>query len=499
VSNLEVLTTAAAFDRLIPLLALTAVLAGCASRREVPVAPAATAPVTSPAVPPPVNIPALIERGCFSCLQMALAAARERGTTDLVFEASALLTVRAKELGLPYEEWLATATTAAASDPARAVLVEIIEAIPLDPLSGAREEVFLRLAPRMRGPAAAAWLDSLKTAPVSPVVRGYLELALRCNGAGSPERPDTTIEAGIREIPIVKYRLGICGNAYASELRDVRAADPEFHDVDYALGRYARQTQPYPDLDEAIRRLEAAATAFPESSAIATSLGDTLESIEEWTAALRAFDAAIALVPDHPDALRGRLVSLSSLNEHVAAIETATRMMQGRWHLGDAYYWRAWNHLQLGNLEDARADRDRMKALRVNSRVYLLSGLIDWRLRRLEPAEIEFEESVALEAGQCEASTFLGGVRNERGKSPEALAAFTFSKRCWELTITVRREAIKVIQSSEAPESYKTREIARHERGIAQAEKRRDEAANGIDLLQKYLSAIQGPQSPQRQ
>ena len=410
-----------------------------------------------------------------------------------------MLTLRAKELGLPYDEWLAAARTAAAAEPERAGLVEIIEAIPLDPLSGARDEILLRLAPRMRGAAAATWLDSLETASVSPAVRRYLELALRCSGAGSPEKPDAALPPEVLEIPVVRFRLGMCGNAYAHHLRALREGDPEFIEVDYPLGRYARQIVPYPDLDEAIRRLDAAAKALPASPAIATSLGDTLESIDEWTSALRAYDAAIALVPDHPDALRGRLVSLSNLNEHVPAIETATRMMQGRWYLRDAYYWRAWNHLQLDNLNDARADGDRMKSLGVNSRIYLLSGLIDWRLRRLESAEVEFEQSIAMDGGQCEAATFLGGVRNERGKSPEALAAFTFAKPCWELTITLRRESIKVLQASNAPEAYKIREITRHERGIAQAEKRRDEAANGIELLQKYLSAIEGPPSRQRQ
>jgi tetratricopeptide (TPR) repeat protein len=488
---------ASALYRLIQLLALAVLLTACSARRQA-APPAATAPETAPPGPTPVNIPALIERGCFSCLKAALEAATEQGATDHVFEASALLTLRAKELGLPYDEWLATATTAADANPARAGLVEIIEAIPLDPLSGGRDEVFLRRAPSMRSSAATAWLGSLTTAPVSPAARAYLELSMRCSGAGAPEKPAAFMSAEVLEIPLINFRLGMCGNAYAKELRAVREADPDFVDVDYPLGRYARQTLPYPDLDEAIRRFESAAAAFPASPAIATSLGDTLESIEEWPSALRAYDAAIALVADHPDALRGRLVSLSNLNEHVAAIEVATRMMQGRWYLGDAYYWRAWNHLQLGNLDDARADGDRMKSLRVNSRVYLLSGLIDWRLRRLESAEVEFEQSIAMDAGQCEAATFLGAVRNERGKSPEALAAFTHSKQCWELTITLWRTSIEGIQSSDAPETYKVREIARRERGIAHAEKRRDEAANGIELLQKYLSAIQGPPSLRR-
>jgi tetratricopeptide (TPR) repeat protein len=485
--------------RLIPLLALAAMLTACSARRPAPVTAPTPAPasVPVPAAPPPVDIGALIERGCFSCLQRALAQGRLQNAPAFVFEAAALLTLRAKELGLPYQEWLDIATAAAQDDAGRAGLLEVVAAIPPDALSGIRDETF-SIVRKLRAPDVTSWIDRVQTGPGSSALRGYLALALQCSGAGRVEKPEGTVPGTVREVPLIKYRLGLCGNAYANELRAVRATDPEFVDVDYPLGRYARQLFPYPDIDEALRRLQGAAAAFPASPAIAFSLGDVFEAIEEWTPALRAYDAVLALVADHPDALRGRLVSLSGLNDHPAAIETATRMMEGQWFLGDAYYWRAWNHLQLGNLDVARTDGDRMKSLRVNSRVYLLSGLIDWRLRRLQSAEAEFERSITMDAGQCEAATFLGGVRNELGKSREALAGFTFAKQCWELNITLRREAIRVLLASEAPESTKTREIARHERGIAQAEKRRDEAAHGIDLLQKYLTAIQAPQTPRR-
>ena len=53
--------------------------------------------------PPPapravVDVAGLITRGCFRCLERALAAAE--GETR--FEVAALLTLRAKELGIPY-------------------------------------------------------------------------------------------------------------------------------------------------------------------------------------------------------------------------------------------------------------------------------------------------------------------------------------------------------------------------------------------------------------
>jgi tetratricopeptide (TPR) repeat protein len=283
----------------------------------------------------------------------------------------------------------------------------------------------------------------------------------------------------VRDAPLLRYRLGICGSAHGPTLRALRAADSDFVDADYALGRYAVQVRGYPDLDEALRLLRSAASAFPGSPAIAAMGGDVYQMIEAWNEALAAYDAALALVPDHPDALIGRTVGLSNLERHPDAIATATRLIEhGRWFVGQALYWRAWNQFQLGEYPLAREDADRARTIMVNPGVYLLSGMIDWRLRRLESAEREFE-----------AATFLGGVRNELSKAPGALEAFKQAERCYSLTITLRREAIARLEDADATPAHKAREIARHQRAIEQAEKRRAEAMTGIDILQNYLTS----------
>jgi len=376
----------------------------------------------------------------------------------------------AKELGLPHQEWVDAATRAAAGDTARTGLLEIVAAMPLDPLSGGSGGLPTRGLARARIDTVGvnAWIEGLATAPGSPPFRHYLTLALRCSSAGPVTNPAATVPDGVRTVPLVRYRLGICGNAHGDELRAVRAADAEFVDADYVLGQYALQLRPYPDADEAARRFQSAAAAFPASPAIATSLGDVQQEIEDWNAALRAYDAALALVGDHPEALRGRTIVQATAGDYLGAIETATKLMARQVYLGEAFYWRAWSHFQLGHHEIARADADRMKTLRLNSRVFLLSGMIDWRLRRLESAEIEFEESITMDGGQCEAATFLGGVRNERGKSREALEAFKAAVRCWDLGIIVRREALRILEASAAPESYKTRGVARPMTSLAE-------------------------------
>jgi tetratricopeptide (TPR) repeat protein len=298
------------------------------------------------------------------------------------------------------------------------------------------------------------------------------------------------VPAGVRDLPLIRYRLGACGQEHGGVLRTLRAGDAEFIDADYALARYAVQLRPYPDLDEAVRLLQSASAAFPQSPAVATTAGDVYQMIEAWAEAQAAYDVALAIVPGHPDALIGRTVSLSHLRQHDQAIATATRLIDGsRWFLGQAFYWRAWNRFQLSDYPAARADADRARTLMIAPAVYVLSGLIDWRLGRRDSAELEFEEALKMDFGQCEAALFLGHVRTERTRPVEAIAAFKQATQCYDLTITVRRELIARLDASDAPPSHKARELGRHQRTIDEAEKRRAEAQNGVDLLQKYLTS----------
>jgi tetratricopeptide (TPR) repeat protein len=489
----------------IVVIALSAMQAGCASRGAARAPVPAPVPVPVPVViaEPPVDPAALIRRGCFACLERALAAAREQNAPRLAFEAATLLALRAKELGMPPDSWMEQARLLAGDDSALQFMLEVADAIPADPLAGARDDV-LRQTPRRRRAAALSsqWIEALADGPASLEFRGYLQLALTCAsddfGKMKPGDVAAVIPDGVRDFPLLRFRLGICGSDHGPILRAVRMADGEFLDADYPLGRYAVLTRPYPDLDEALRLLGSAARAFPRSPAIATTSGNVYQMIEAWSEGLVAYDAALSLVPDHPDALIGRTIMLSNLSRHHDAIAAASLLIEkGTWFVAQALYWRAWNRFELEEFPIAREDADRARVLMVSPGVYLLSGMIDWKLARLESAEREFEEALRMDFGQCEAASFLGGVRNQQSKLVEALAAFKQAVQCYDLTLTVRREAIARLEAADAPPSHKAREIARHQRAIERAEKRRAEAVNGVDLLQKYLTSTQPQSRPQ--
>jgi tetratricopeptide (TPR) repeat protein len=469
-------------------LALTA--ASCASRAPI---------ASSPAVPQSHDdVAALLRHGCYRCLEKAFAEAQARGARDLAFEAAALLVLRSKELGLPYAGWMDFAQSLAG--PESKPVLTMIEAMPLDPLSGDPDAV-LNFSGRIHARTSmSAWRDLLQHGPWSELFREYLDVSLVCAFGRLLENDESftgPLDA-VAEAPLYQYRIGICDRQQWQRLTAFRERHPDYVDADFPLGRSAFEDPVNPDHEEGLRRLESAVEAFPGSPAIGTTIGNVYRAWEEWESALDAYDRVIAIAPDHPEALLGRTVSLSRLGRSNEAIATATRVIDGgRWRLGEAYYWRGWNHLVRGDAVAARGDADRAKRLMANAAVFVLSGAIEWRLQRREEAEKEFEQALLMDLGECEAAFNLGVVRDELGKMPEAAAAFTQARQCYDLSIALRRDAIAKIRSGPGNEATKTRAAALHERALQDHEARRNEALRLLEHVRKRSrTAGQGVHQP---
>jgi hypothetical protein len=75
---------------------------------------------------------------------------------------------------------------------------------------------------------------------------------------------------------------------------------------------------------------------------------------------------------------------------------------------------------------------------------------------------------------------YLGGVRVELRRVPEAIAALNQARQCYDLAIAVRRKLFEeAIAKAVTPEAQ-FRESVRHERAIAAVQKRRDEVVWAI-------------------
>jgi tetratricopeptide (TPR) repeat protein len=404
------------------------------------------------------------------------------------FEAALLLTARAKELGLPYGPWLERARAAVPEGPDWPDYLAIVRSLRIDPLADDRDAVLVEtLKHRATPETVAAWREDLAAGAGSPLLRAYLELSLICQYIVVDR--NVTIAATVQrfhDVPLIEYRAGACGPTQAPHLTAVRDAVPEFADIDFLLGRYAVDIPRQPDQEEALRRFTAARAAFPESPAILASLAELRRDREEWTDALEAYDATLALVPTHRDALLGRAVTLSHLARHDEAVAAATRILElGSWFTGEAYYWRAWNEYHLARIEEARIDTDRAKGLMHNASVLVLSGMIEWHERRFDESEAELQDALTLDAGQCEAAFLLGAVRAERRQWAAGAAAFELAQRCYDLSVTLRRETIARITEGPGTEEGKARQIARQQRAMTEEAQHRDEAAQNAANLQK--------------
>ena len=465
-------------------LLLTLALAGCAERAPV----ISTVPAPDTGASRARAIDQLVERGCYRCLQQAYDAAVAASDLVRTFETAVLLAARAKELGLPFAPWLERARSSTPSGADWSDYLAIVDALRIDPLADDRDVILLdTLKNRASAGKVAGWRTDLTTGAGSPLLRSYLELSLVCQYVVQ-DRNVTIAEAVQRfhDVPLIEYRAGVCGSGQAPHLAAVRGAVPEFADVEFALGRYAVDIPQQPDQDEALRRFTAARAAFPESPAILASLAELRRDREEWTDALEAYDAALVLVPTHRDALLGRVVTLSHLSRYDDAIATATRVLDlGSWFTGEAYYWRAWNEYHLARIDEARADTDKAKGLMHNASVLVLSGMIEWHDHRLDESEAELQDALTLDAGQCEAAFLLGSVRAERRQWTSGAAAFELAQRCYDLSVTLRRESIARITAGPGSEEGKARLIARQQRAMIEEAQHRDEAAQNAAQLQK--------------
>ena len=457
--------------------------ASCASRK-----PVVSPPVVSAPPAPVVDVTALIRHGCFRCLERAAAAAQG----EQAFEVNALLTLRAKELGLPYAEYRARAGGFAPADAAFATYLEMIDSAPIDVLAGER---YVReplppppvqrdangapIRPPSQAERVAAWHEVLQTGPGSDVFRRYLDITNGCSLS-----PAAELTPAEHDVPLLRYRVGLCGGR-SEDFRAFRDADPEFVDADPTLGRIALNTTPV-DLDEALRWMLSAHAAFPDSLSISTRLGHVYDDREEWDQALTTYDALISAMPVHRDALLGRTIALSHLGRNQEAMATATRMIDlGSWLMGEAYYWRAWNEFAIQDYQVAREDTDRAKARMINASVFVLSGLVEWNLLRLPTAESELEEALKMDFGRCDAARYLGRVRMQRNKPPEAMAAFKQAIQCFDLSITVRQTLIASIEKGAGSEATKARLIAGHQRAIDASIADRSECQQNMAILEK--------------
>jgi tetratricopeptide (TPR) repeat protein len=439
------------------LLGLLLPLVSCAARAK------------APARPTLADADRLAVAGCYTCLVDALkiydgllaqrpSAAATRGA----FRTAVLLALREKEIGLAATPYLERARALANSLPAgdeAPFALDIARAIPWD-YSGITKEFTEEFVKTMQAvtPQVKGWRERLAGLG-NDAFFTYLDAALACS-YGDWRARDQAFDAIVARQPaslLIKYRVGICVQQRRALLEDVLAAEPRYAEAHLFLGRYALvdASTGHGKRSAIAPHLDAAYAAFPKSPSVTFTLAGMSRAFNKLNDALRFYDETLALVPRHREALLGRTIALTYLQQPDAAIATATHMIElGDWYVADAYYWRAFNkHLQK-HLEAAREDAERAKSLAgLRSDVYLLAGIISYDMRQLDAAAPDLAKAWQLNDTACDASWYLGLVRSEQGTWNVAAVLFPRAAACYRSDADIIRAQQGVFQQvTDTPE-----------------------------------------------
>ena len=239
----------------------------------------------------------------------------------------------------------------------------------------------------------------------------------------------------------------------------VLGADPRFVEIPFFLARYelGGMLLRRDWLRGALSHLEAAHEGVPESPIITVTLANVVRARRQLGRALALYEEGLARRPDQREAMLGRLIPLSHLRRHDDAIAAATRMIDlGTWYIGDAYYWRAWNHYQRARLTEAAADIAEARKTLVNIDVLTLAGTIVYDARRAADARADFTEAWSKDQTVCVSSWYLGLIDVDESSWQAAVGAFSAAAKCYrDAAAAFRRAAADLpadVQQTEAQE-----------------------------------------------
>ncbi len=448
----------------------------------------------------------LVLQGCHACLieardLYAAAASRRRPPAVLqrLFEVELLVALREKELGMDARGALDRARVLSLELPAGVEAgryLQLAEAVLPDDIGTPKHERNLlarRMANREQMDRDRLWLE---TGWLAADVRQYISLALDCSNAPRPSPADALPNPGSRTDlpPLLLYRTGVCSPS-AGILAWVRSEVPRFTEAAFFQGRVALQAVQTDGGKSARAFMREAYADFPRSPAVTYMNGSVNQLAGDCRAALRFYDETLALRELHEDALLGRTACLSYLKKSDAAIATATRLIDMKaYNYGDAFYWRAWNRHQRGELPPARADIDRAKTLRYSSSVLTLAGMIDYDQDDLAPATADLKVAKDLDGANCIARWYLALVELRREAWATTASHFADAMTCYDASAKATEARTRILAAREDldPE-WRAGQLAGFEAAID--EDRSQESASAYNAAVNFLRAGDRPAS----
>lgn len=456
-------------------------VAGCSPR------PPVVAPQPS-ATERLVAADAQLRAGCLECLVSAYeqydalrqAAGAANAATAGAIRAAALVALRERELGMIDDGYLAKARELAAADPrlplSVSTLLDIVDVLPASrggvvrPASSDADLERMRTLRQNRD----AWTVLLRNAARDDIAAAYTWVALTCDAVDARLFQPTAIfdvVSAFAGAPLVVYREALCRSVDEATLGSLLSANGRFVEIAYSIGLGQLGARP-PKLDDADRWFRRAYDWQPKWPSLTLTMGGVAMSGEEFERARALYEETLALEPHSGDAMFGAIRALTYMGAAEAAIAMADRMIDERWSVGDARYWRAYNELQLSRLDEAWQDVEEAERTLINAQVPKLAGLVAYRRQQPDIAMARFTTSYSRNPLDCETRFYLGVVYADLRHWSQTSDMLVGAAECFEASERELTQEIERIRASTISDDRKASQIARREQQIVEGRRR---------------------------
>ncbi len=456
------------------LICLAALAVGCGPKRVVTVDPAIAARETL------AKADANLRAGCFDCLAEALRQYESVRSVSAVsgvaaagaVRASALLALRERELGTTDSAYLEHARELLAAVPELhddiAPLLDIVSAVPWRAgagRSGNPDSLGTNLYANR-----AQRAEALRMTAARDELSAYMFIAYSCeSGAGLQigNRDMRAAVGGLIDLPLVAYRLAICPTSGPAALDEVVAKEPRYREAAFYRGLNATSARKLDDADARYREAYDWRKTWPATT---LAIANVAMSAEEFQLSREFYDNTLALAPDVPDALLGKVRALTYLSRPEDAIAVADRLLAINRYPGDARYWKAYNEFDLRRLDAAWDDIEASDNLLINSDVPKLAGIIAIDRKQYDVARQKLELSYRRNSMDCTTQYYLHLVLAELRQWSETARMAASGAGCLSASeVGLRAEIDRIRADDKLPELRKMRMIAGREQQIANA------------------------------
>jgi len=415
--------------------------------------------------------------GCFDCLAEALKQYESVRAIPVLADvantgalrAAGLLAFRERELGTTDGGYLDRARQLAAASPALqsqlATIVDLVTLVPWRIAPASASTTASTLANIVEGRNQR--LDVLRQTADHDELAAYVYIAFACEtgvGLRMGNREMKAAVGAMADVPLVAYRLALCPTSGLAALDDVVAKEPRYKEAAFYKAQNAVRAQKLDPAEAGYRDAYAWRSTWPAAT---MGIADVSMTGEDFATAADFYERTLALAPRNPEAMLGKVRALSYAARHQEALDTADELLAMQRYPGDAYYWRAFNELNMERYDPAWTDIELADRLLVNDLVPKLAGIIAINRKEYDVARQKLETAQKRNPTDCQTGYFLHLVLTELRSWDRAVTVAQSASNCLGGEIVAAQTEIERIQAADRPEAKKARLIASRQQRIA--------------------------------